>query len=851
MSTRRLVSGETLAVPLTFGTAAGSATRGTDYTLSGASGTGLSYQNLNSGRASVTFTGPSSGTTATVATLTLSAVVDNVEEPTAETVDIGLGTLNANSGTGLDGGASGIDNLALFDIVDPVVNSVNLSVSDDGKATEGGGALTITATLDSANDSGAAISIPIQVVADDTTAQSSDYTVASSISIANNAQSGSTSFTVTDDQIAEGEEVVVLELGDTLAPDIVAGVSTVGVTIADNDTAGLVTSPTSLDVDEGDDESYTVRLATQPTGTVTVAITGQSGTDLTLDATSLTFTTANWNTAQTVTVTAGEDPDTTDDTAALTHTASGGGYSVTATVAVTVNDNDTEPVVSFASSSSSAGEASGTANVTVNLSPAPTAATTTLSYTVDGTATAGSDFSISGSGTLSVSSGATTATIAVAITDDAAEENSETVVLTLTAGNGYTVGSPSGHTLTIVDDDGSGPPTPTVSLSAFPNPVTEGGSVTVTARLSEGLSSSVTIRLTLTAGTAEPEDYGSLGSITVSGGQTTGTGTVTMAQDADEDNETFTVALGSLPPEVTVGSPSSVQVTIRDDDGTPDSPDPPDPPEPVVNNPPTARVSCDPYSVVRSGELRLTATASDPDGDSLTYRWSAPAGRFTGLTDRSSARWTAPAETGRVTITLRVSDGEDSASATCTVEVVNRPPAFEEPVYRFELAENLAGRPQSVPLGQVAAVDPDGDELTYDVSGGDREHFRPGEVRKVVTGVPGKTGLVYTLDRETGEFLWARPTVAQNVISDIEGATGTVTENAEVTFIALGQEVLACPTWAGGRTGSLSTDPPKPQWIPCSLGKLTSRTRQKTAETGSLYQKRLAIRLAVVDSASL
>ena len=40
---------------------------------------------------------------------------------------------------------------------------------------------------------------------------------------------------------------------------------------------------------------------------------------------------------------------------------------------------------------------------------------------------------------------------------------------------------------------------------------------------------------------------------------------------------------------------------------------------------------------------------------------------------------------------------------------------------------------------------------------------KPGERRKVVTGIPGKTGIVYTLDRQTGEFLWARPTVAQNV----------------------------------------------------------------------------------------
>jgi alcohol dehydrogenase (cytochrome c) len=77
--------------------------------------------------------------------------------------------------------------------------------------------------------------------------------------------------------------------------------------------------------------------------------------------------------------------------------------------------------------------------------------------------------------------------------------------------------------------------------------------------------------------------------------------------------------------------------------------------------------------------------------------------------------------------------------------------------------------------------------------------LRPGEVRKVMTGIPGKTGVVYTLDRETGEFLWATPTVAQNVINDIDGATGEVTENPELIFTALGQELLACPSWAGGK----------------------------------------------------
>ena len=92
------------------------------------------------------------------------------------------------------------------------------------------------------------------------------------------------------------------------------------------------------------------------------------------------------------------------------------------------------------------------------------------------------------------------------------------------------------------------------------------------------------------------------------------------------------------------------------------------------------------------------------------------------------------------------------------------------------------------------AVAPDADAVSWI-----NPRIQPGEVRKVVTGVPGKTGVVYTLDRETGEFLWATPTVSQNVINDIDGATGAVTGNAEVTFTALGQEVLACPTWAGGK----------------------------------------------------
>ncbi len=78
-------------------------------------------------------------------------------------------------------------------------------------------------------------------------------------------------------------------------------------------------------------------------------------------------------------------------------------------------------------------------------------------------------------------------------------------------------------------------------------------------------------------------------------------------------------------------------------------------------------------------------------------------------------------------------------------------------------------------------------------------NIRAGEKRKVVTGIPGKTGIVYTLDRKTGEFLWARTTVEQNVLSDIDPATGKTTVNPDTLFTAAGQERLVCPGSSGGK----------------------------------------------------
>ena len=79
--------------------------------------------------------------------------------------------------------------------------------------------------------------------------------------------------------------------------------------------------------------------------------------------------------------------------------------------------------------------------------------------------------------------------------------------------------------------------------------------MTVTATLTKALTQPVTIPLTATRGTAEPGDYGTdyfwkPSPITIPANATRSTTTIRTNQDADGDDETFTVALGALPSSV-------------------------------------------------------------------------------------------------------------------------------------------------------------------------------------------------------------------------------------------------------------------------------------------------------------
>ena len=100
--------------------------------------------------------------------------------------------------------------------------------------------------------------------------------------------------------------------------------------------------------------------------------------------------------------------------------------------------------------------------------------------------------------------------------------------------------------------------------------------------------------------------------------------------------------------------------------------------------------------------------------------------------------------------------------------------------------------------------------------------IRPGERRQVLTGIPGKTGIIYTLDRRTGEFLWATPTVRQNVVQTIDGATGAVTMNPATIFTGPGQSLEVCPSYAGGKNWPEGAYSPRTGMMYMPLQKLCS-----------------------------
>ena len=227
----------------------------------------------------------------------------------------------------------------------------------------------------------------------------------------------------------------------------------VTVTIAEDDVPGVKVSETALAVAEGDAGTYTVALDTEPAAEVTVAVAVPEGADLTVTPSELRFTAADWNTEQTVTVTAIQDADAiADDPVTLAHEVSGGDYEglAAASVEVTITEDDV-PGVTIADAE--APESAGQLLFTVTLSPASSRTVTVDCRTADGTARAHEDYTAAAN-LLTFAPGRTEAQIAVPVANDGLREGNETFTVVLSNPANATVAD-GAATGTIVDDDAS------------------------------------------------------------------------------------------------------------------------------------------------------------------------------------------------------------------------------------------------------------------------------------------------------------------------------------------------------------------------------------------------------------
>ena len=511
-------------------------------------------------------------------------ILNDVNAEGAETFTVSLGTLP----TGVAMGDTASATVTIIDDDAPTVSFTTGAVS----AAEGDGTVDISVRLSDTPPPGG-LTIPV-ATANGTATAGTDYTTLSTnVTFAAGATGAALTQTLSvpilNDTASENDETFTVSFGP-LPTGVSAGTtSRVTVTITDDDAPAVSFTADAVLVEENALSGMvelTLQLNRSPASTVTIPVstangTATAGSDYTaLSGATVTFASGATGAGlmQTVSVAILNDSRQEDEetfTVSLGALPPGVVAGTRSSVTVSITDDDM-PTVSFATGTTEVAETDGTLTVTVQLDVTPQNQIVVPVMTANGTATAGSDYTaLSGAGAMvTFTAGATDAalrqTVTVAITDDAALEGNETFTLSFgTLPTGVTAAVPDSVTVTIVDDD-----VPTVSFTgADAVSVAEGdGTVTLTVALSAALpTDTVTVPVMTTAGTATAgSDYTTLSmNLTFAAGATGAalqqTVSVTILDDSvDENDETFTVSLGTLPS--TVSGSGTVTVTITDDD---------------------------------------------------------------------------------------------------------------------------------------------------------------------------------------------------------------------------------------------------------------------------------------------
>ncbi|MEY2409805.1 MAG: hypothetical protein QOF48_2475 [Verrucomicrobiota bacterium] len=320
----------------------------------------------------------------------------------------------------------------------------------------------------------------------------------------------------------------------------------------------------------------------------------------------------------------------------------------------TILDDDS-PVVTIASTDTNASEAGDVSSITLTRTGSTNQALT-INLNRTGTAAAGVDYT-GINATAIIPAGISNLTLTVTPLQDSVVEGTETLIVTLSAGAGYVVGSPSSVTNFIADDDRN-----VVTITATGATAIEGGTNgTFTLTRTGSTAASLTVNLTSTGTATSGADYTTsptpITSIVFAAGQASRTISVIPINDSlTEGDEAVLIQITSGTYDIAgIGYAS---VTIVDNDI---------PPSVFISSPAAQGVV-----IALTNGVEFTATAED-DGlpQALAYSWTQVTGpgivSFSVPTGASTpAIFSAP---GTYLVRVTVNDGQFTASDTITLNV--------------------------------------------------------------------------------------------------------------------------------------------------------------------------------------
>ena len=623
-------------------------------------------------------------------TAAITAVDDDVDNVGNRTVTV-TATADNSHDVGTVTGAS----LTLTDDEETPAVTLALSEPDTSKpdtiAESGpGNASTVTATL--SGPSSEAVTLTVSA-APGANAEAGDFTLspAKTLTIAAGATASADTVTVAavdDTKDAPDKEVTVSAAVSGASGVAAPADATLTITDDDDPPAVSISSPSVSEGAAGTTATlrFEVTLGTASGRQVTVdyaeSATGRTatpGTDYTALA-SGTLTIAAGDTSGVVAVTvAGDGTDEPDEQVKVVLSGPVNATLGTATGTGTIDDDDAAPAVTLALSASSVPENGGSTTVTATLSHASSEATTVTVTAVSGAYTVGSD------ATIVIAAGATsnasdTAAI-TAVDDDVDNVGNRTVTVTATAANDHGIGTVTGASLTLTDDEGT--PTVTLALSepdtSKPDTIAESGSgnaSTVTATLSGPSSEAVTLTVSAAPGAnAAAGDFtlSPAKTLTIAAGATVSAGTVTVTavddtKDAPDKSVTVSAAVSG---SSGVAAPSARTLAITDDDAAP-----------------AVTLTLASSSVSENGGVStVTATLSHPSSATTTVTVTAVSGFYTAGTDA----------------TIVIAAGATSnASDTATVNAVDD--AIDNVVNRAVTVTGTAANAQAIAESETMTV---------------------------------------------------------------------------------------------------------------------------------------------------